>query len=606
MKDVVKIVLTWLMICCGAAPLTVYAETSYVEKELSVNRDGDDGGVITLRFYQDRPSVPYVSAAAFHRLLLPDATMKVEKQGDVYLLTTDGGTAKVDVAQDTFTSSDYTGFTNLMSLVQPGLPNTSYDGNLYLRYESMSKSPQEAVVTFDFRKYGIDLLGDSTEVFFPFATLSDIYNDMCMHVAAYNGENVVVSTNPFEGGLHTADPNYRDVVYGRVETTDDMARFRYQELCFVMDNIFGYPGRTLLEQAGLKEKGLDATLDAVDNGSQVKQLLQSKNIAEFVLGMDALQWLLYDGLHTTVCLSGDKVPESVANFPERYEEVAEKYEQLSAMYEQYKEALSDFSNDLETWDEQRSAVYGDDYYQTDASKTTAVCVFDSFMQVNWESWRNYYASEKGEDDWEKLLAAEDDDFVIFLNALQRAKQDSVKNLIIDVTQNTGGTSDIALGMVSLMANQAKLWCQDVLTDQHIVTNYQVDRNFDGKFDETDQQVDNSAIRYAVLVSPRSFSCGNLFPSLMKTCGFLILGEQSGGGACCVQNMVTADGFEYELSSFRSRLTDERFNSIDGGVKPDVEVSPDHFYDIEYLNTAIPAPSHHPDGQPTDSASSPLQ
>ena len=79
------------------------------------------------------------------------------------------------------------------------------------------------------------------------------------------------------------------------------------------------------------------------------------------------------------------------------------------------------------------------------------------------------------------------------------------------------------------------------------------------------------LRIGVETSSCSFSCGNLFPSVMKELGAMILGEQSDGGCCAIQCMATADGFFYRFSSARSHLTTKDGEQIDLGVPVDADL-----------------------------------
>lgn len=72
-----------------------------------------------------------------------------------------------------------------------------------------------------------------------------------------------------------------------------------------------------------------------------------------------------------------------------------------------------------------------------------------------------------------------------------------------------------------------------------------------------------------MTSHYAYSCGNLLPSQMKDYGFLIIGEKSGGGTCSIQQMCTAEGFCYQLSSARARLLNKAGESIDGGIEPHI-------------------------------------
>lgn len=136
-----------------------------------VDPQGKAQGMVTLRFYDDMPNVAYVSIGNFQGIVYPGTTVQVAKTApDRYLLTSPCGTATVDTANDRFESDDYEAFTNMMGLVQPGMPNTIFDALPMLRWKSIEKTPNNVHVTLDYGKYGIDLRADDNDVYFPFAT----------------------------------------------------------------------------------------------------------------------------------------------------------------------------------------------------------------------------------------------------------------------------------------------------------------------------------------------------------------------------------------------------------------------------------------------------
>ena len=61
---------------------------------------------------------------------------------------------------------------------------------------------------------------------------------------------------------------------------------------------------------------------------------------------------------------------------------------------------------------------------------------------------------------------------------------------------------------------------------------------------------------------------------------------AGGGSCAIQQMCTADGFDYRISSFRCRMCDKNGKNIDGGIEPHKVISRNQFYDIEALGKII--------------------
>ena len=550
--------------------LRVLADPTYTTKEVPVNRGGQDGGTVTLRFYEDMPTVPYIEVNAFQGLMLPGSTITVTKTGvGEYLLKGPHAEATVNTTTDVFTSDDYMGFTNLMGQMQEGMANVYYDGAPYVRYSSQELTPASVTVTFDFRKYGIDLRGDDDTVYFPLATLSDIFSDLYYHVAGYNGERVNVVTDNDNSTIAKFDIEGTKKVLQAESRGADMASYSYGELCFVIDHFYGMPGRSPLESA-IRNDGLDAALDGAENGAVIKQLLKSTAMPDYIFGMDCLQMLLADGGHTSmlVDLSATQAFED-AGVPYEYESImgrmAESYPELSMALQQHLMNTMLLSPRLVEYKGITSVRPTDGTYYKEGD--TAYLLYNQFGNTNFNAWNAYYDGGCQGD-----LPSIDNNFLgdlaVVLDALKKAEADpEVKNLVVDLTCNPGGSLDLVLAMTALMGGQSHFYSENVLTGQRQKISYDVDSNFDGVFDQRDKEV-KYHLNIGVLTSNFSFSCGNLFPSLMKDMGFPILGEKSGGGACAVQQFVTPEGLQYQISSARARLTNDKWENIDGGVEPD--------------------------------------
>lgn len=552
----------------------------YSEIKVPVVRHDAPTGEVTLRFYDDLPSVAYIAMSDYHQLMLPnEPKMRIRKQGGVYLLQNSEGQAQVNVFDDTFASEDYTAFTNMMSKNQKGMPNVYYDGVPFVRFKAQDISPQMVPVKFNFKRYGIDLHGDDNDVYFPLATLSDLYSDLHYNIAGFNGEKVVVNEDPNLGTMCAVDSTFTIPVFMKETTTDDMARFRYNELCFAIDHFYGMAGRSNFEQA-VKTLGMDAMLEAQgSSGQQTKELLKSKNTAEFVLGMDALQYYLYDGGHTTMGLVSDMPASIKEEFMARYETARNAHPQAVVVADKAEEKDNAFVQIARDFITQRREQLGRDRYYKVGN--TAFCVFNYFLYGDKE-WMDYYAGGAKP----TLEDYPENESLILLDALEKASNDpEVKYFVIDLTTNGGGSLDVVLMITSLFANSSVVYSENTMTGQRAKTTYVVDRNFDGKFDERDRDV-RYDLNVAVLTSGFSFSCGNLFPSMMKDLNLLVIGERSGGGGCAIQQMVTADGFDYHISSFRTLLTDKNWNNIDSGIEPNITIEHSKFYDIEYLGKLI--------------------
>ena len=127
-----------------------------------------------------------------------------------------------------------------------------------------------------------------------------------------------------------------------------------------------------------------------------------------------------------------------------------------------------------------------------------------------------------------------------------------------------------MGILSLMNGKDYLAGYNELSKQRFRVYFDVDRNLDGVFDEKDKEVSND-FNYAATTSRASFSCGNLFPFLLKEAGGMLIGERSGGGACSVQVAVLSEGFEFRISGYKFKLTDDAESNLEAGAEPDVEI-----------------------------------
>ena len=577
---------------------------SYTERVVPVVTKIAPDGQVTLRFYDNMPNVAYISAADFQSIVLPGSTMTITHTGaGQYTLTNADATATVNINDDVFVSDRFEAFTNQMGLLQPGMANVYYDGMPFVRYKSVTYIPANATTTLDFGAYGIDIHADGKgAVYFPFATLADMYTDLYYHHAGFNGEKVVANLSVNEVELSEIDPDYNKPLMARTTRPADLTDFNYKELCFAMDHFYGFPGRIQYNDA-LKAKGLDKVLEEdVECGPTIKKLLLSDKFTDYLLGMIGLTGLYFDG-HTALDIS------SAIGDPAEHPEIVNEYRSavmahpdvLALVMSAIGEMQAMMVADAEAVRTLRPKAYGEGATYVKKGDTV-VCVFDSFNNRNEQAWKDYYA---GNGPMPTAENTADDDMVIFLDALKKAAADpEVKNFVIDITANGGGSADIVLAMTSLILDKSYISQDNSLTGQRSIVEYEVDRNFNRIFDPADKDV-HYDLNFAVLTSGMSFSCGNLFPSMLKDAGVPVLGETSGGGACAIQAMCTADGFCFQISSFRARLNSLDGRNLDTGVTPDIPIATDgtvevkvseentqtvkdfsKYFDIDYLRSLL--------------------
>ncbi len=72
-----------------------------------MNRGGEEDGSVSLRFYDDMPSVAYISMADFQQLMLPGTTILVTKTSEgEYTLSGPFAEATVNITTEQFSTDD--------------------------------------------------------------------------------------------------------------------------------------------------------------------------------------------------------------------------------------------------------------------------------------------------------------------------------------------------------------------------------------------------------------------------------------------------------------------------------------------------------------------
>lgn len=549
----------------------------YTAADAPVFRETLAGETVTLRFYDDLPSVPCLGLAAYYRLVLGEE-MSVENRGDgTYAFVTPGGaTAIVDVNAGTLTCADFPAFTNLMGLVDPGMDNQYLDFPTFARPAGLVCDAPEPV-TLDFAKYRIPLHGEMEDVWMPLATLSDVFTNLANIYVSWNGEKVYVNHDYTIDTAWERDPDFAAPIFGRPDRAPDMAAFAYDELCFAVDNFYGHPGSAEIED-DLTQYGLDGALQRhSDYSRRCRDLLRSEKLGEYVLGSEFLYTLLYDGGHTGLNFSEilddkDAYPDFTTDYYMASQEGEPDIVPLKASREEKR-----VQNLLR---QKRRDALGNGHYAEKGD--TALIWFDSFM-YDFDGWLDYYAGGP---------RPQDDQMARVIDGLNRASANpAIKNVVLDVSCNFGGSGEMVATIMSLIADQPAFYGENLLIGRKVAHTYRVDRNFDGVFDERDDAV-RYDFNFGILTSRLSFSCANLLPALMKISGMAVLGERSGGGACGVAQHATPDGFTYQLSSALIRFVDADGKPVDDGVPLDIPLAEggdySRLYDLDAISAGMNA------------------
>ena len=549
----------------------------FEEKDVKIyRRPGVVDKQIKLRFYEDTPSIPYISVSEFNKEFFNRELTKMEN--GFYKLGNDS----------------YIGFTYGSNLLYAqGLSSfdshpdfKSNTGRLFIKLDSIDfTTPQERVVNLN--NYHITVHKDD---YVPLSLLSKLMGGSQLYDISYNGKDIYVIDRDGQLGQETPQSAFGAAYYEELESITtvrkrDMADYVYNELCFVFDNLRGYTEHMVFGDNNLVSLGLNGLLEKY--APKTKEYLLSLDKAKYYEGVYSLFNGLYDNGHTGLLADFDAMDAAKARKSEQ--EFKDLYNRASSQSMVSTYALSGAVLG-------RIMMFGsghsNNYYKFDAATKTAYIGFAKFI-VDYDGWDAFYKGEVEEEPYET------DSYAYVRKQMYQAKADGVKNLVIDISSNTGGSSYALEGIVGLLNHgKSTFELNDCFNKYRISEHHSIDINLDGKFDEADvTEADSFTFNIGVLTSGGSFSCGNLLPSVLKGLGYKIMGEKSGGGSCAISIETTADGIPFVRSTYLC-LSDAEGNNIDSGVPVDFEIPADtsgsipifkDFFNFElvsnYLSTA---------------------
>ena len=245
-------------------------------------------------------------------------------------------------------------------------------------------------------------------------------------------------------------------------------------------------------------------------------------------------------------------------------------------------------------------------YKVSADKKTAVVRFDFFI-ANFETRERMIYYTDLFDYWSDEYAGRDrynpsKDTITLIHAVNEQIKEAdktaaatpgepkIENVVLDLSCNGGGALHAAAFVLAWMLGEGSININNQLSGAKILATYKADVDFDGSFGAAGDTISDKNL--FCIVSPLSFSCGNMVPAMLKASGRVtILGATSSGGTCCVQNQGAADGTYFRMSSryAMSAIKNGSAYDIDRGVEPHYYINkPENFYDIEKIAALVKA------------------
>ena len=532
--------------------------------------DSDDMGMdVTLYFLDGVTDLPYIEVNDWLRLMDnffdgpgTDINYSIETDGPVVTYTRhnsdseardNGATMVIDFDKNSIDFMDYNVFclrgnaATLLDTVTMNLLNEAGEPVLLEKVDTGSFTRYGDELIFPLSDYGIDLIMQDGLYLVPLQTMSDIVMpNTTMGSFFFNGQCVIVSADISA----CADLYYAAPTGDRSEA---LAEFGYNELCMMMDYFYG-----------LKETHRIESFDRLFDDIGFKGPLTGPSAEQADKAIYRLTTDFLDDNHT------DWHGFSYLAGPLDYSASGAARTKLFAYLERLNAAKAQF--------------YPDGIPGYEEIGNTAYISFDTFMNLT-RNGEDYYLVEDLQD-----FPAEDSIALIMRAHEQIYRENSpIENVVLDLSTNLGGSESAAVFTIAWFLGEAAISGTDNMTGAMGTTTYRADVNRDGVFDEKDTVADKNLF---CLISPCSFSSGNLVPCVFKDSGMVtLLGRTSGGGACSILNVSTAWGTSFQISVniCASFLKNGAFYDVDRGAEPDYVLTvPDSFYDraalTDYLNS----------------------
>ena len=575
-----KKLLCWLTLLCllctsALSALAESADGHTIEARTMDFYYSDPDSVLQFPVYfVDGEDVPYFSLAdwpAFFQGPTEDGTVAEEitdpvfsMEGNVGKLTRqDGYFVEFDCDADTIHFYDYDAYMRpnpgaflidmLNDVENPDEGESfTYFGRMLSAYERYGKE-----VTINAGDYDIDFIAADGTCYIPLQTISDVMLSYYFVSIFYNGEAAFFADKSAFGKPDELTP--LGELYYSVEPharSEAMAIFTYNELCLVLDTLYGLKGN----------HGITSFNALAEDTGLIVELISTDPV-EADAALYNLLTLHLDDLHSCFLmpspLSGVHAADNFLN------ELGDGQSEIN------------FDGQLTLYREARKVYYPDGVPVYEEVGNTAYITFDGFDPI--PSGIDYYETPPTED-------VEDTIGILIYAYRQITREDSpIENVVLDLSCNLGGSANTAVYTIASLLGRCSVSVKNTLSGALVTGNYRIDLNLDGKIDDEDLALMN--MNLYCLESPVSFSCGNLVPSVFKHSNRVtLLGRTSGGGACIVQPLCTADGTIFQISGplQLAFLKNGAFYDIDQGADPDLPLmKPESFYDraalTDYIN-----------------------
>ena len=408
-------------------------------------------------------------------------------------------------------------------------------------------------ITMDLGKYRIDIVSRGDECYLPLQTMCDVFFGLQYILCVYNGEKVIADVHGGELMEQAYEAKPADM-------SQEYALFNYNELCFVMDYFYGLKA----------EHNIDSFSDFLVLNTGLYAQLSGTDCITFDTALAEILVQFFDDGHSSINRNSWRcgLPKELATFSMLANAGASTYSRSSSGSHRI-----DF----------RKTVYPDGVPGYEEIGDTAFVTFDNFTVKRKPA--EYYEQENFDDPQDTI------DLIIHANQMVRREGSPVRNIVLDLSENTGGESDAAIAVASWFTGEARFSLRDTMTGAETIASYRTDLNLNGialsnpeggsdMFDPGDTV--SGQYNLYCLISPTSFSCANLVPAIFEQAGGItLIGQPTGGGSNVVLPLTAASGTIFQMSG-PLQITTFKNGSLYGadiGIEPHVRLNHiESFYD----------------------------
>lgn len=506
--------------------------------------------------------------------------VKYEKSGNDYILTNETGAKCIaSVQNQTLSFEDFDKFSSIVPDTQKPISLITMKKTMKALKTLDSTYYPGNMVTYDLKPYSkLDIYESNGKAYLPLSVYNSVLLNSTESIClAYNTKHLFIipgnslATEVF--GIPTETElgaKFREGVQTN-EISEEMVEYNYQSLCFDFNGLYG-----------LREKfeSFEKFVEGIGYKSDI--LSQNPKTIDSAIGV-TLSWL-NDG-HTALTefsnlyeFRNNTIDKNKANPVKDF-----WYESSDAYKEKKKKVINDgieyigdtafvsFSN--------FTNIDNDILYDFNIDNTNDLDDFtglDDIPGLDFGSPFGFDASSNTPYLFNKLYKE--------LNSDQY--NNTIKNIVIDLTSNDGGAADGLLYAISTLIGDVEVDLVDSLTGGRNHQKFKADINADGVIDNKDKPLVESGFKIYFLNSAYSFSSANAMPIITKQnkSNVVMLGAKTAGGPCAVRQNLTAIGSVISSSSLwsLSKLDNGKYVNIDGGIEPDHKLTEDQMIDRNYI------------------------